>query len=350
MTHILIDPVIATVPSDDTDREEVERWLESLNLWLKEALTAPFTWHHYSQASELLEMNNQFPSFQRLKQLQQNFHLDINIPQIARYVNDFFRDDTFDFHARLTELEFLIELETDSIAIEPEQFMERLPAYVYDDFCLLLAHCCTCKQVAFPIGQKLHIATRALETVAKMITVSTVVLDAVPDFDRSPDNKIIQTFPLMITPDDLQPLIDVVDIWEKGEQAIRYAIEQQCRHGHASNSYSHSFDLGPSFIESVNRRGLATNDIFLHSFIRAAADIIADKAKEKASYRLHPFRQSETADSPQLVRERDNGKAWRLMLQKHGAGWRLHYWHIRTQDGDMIEFANVCKESERDIY
>jgi hypothetical protein len=38
------------------------------------------------------------------------------------------------------------------------------------------------------------------------------------------------------------------------------------------------------------------------------------------------------------------------MLQKHGAGWRLHYWQISTAEGIIIEFANVGKESEREIY
>jgi hypothetical protein len=38
------------------------------------------------------------------------------------------------------------------------------------------------------------------------------------------------------------------------------------------------------------------------------------------------------------------------MIQKHGAAWRLHYWQIPTPEGSMIEFANVCKESEREIY
>jgi hypothetical protein len=37
------------------------------------------------------------------------------------------------------------------------------------------------------------------------------------------------------------------------------------------------------------------------------------------------------------------------MLQQHGAGWRLHYWKIPTHEGYIIEFANVCRESEDKI-
>lgn len=96
-----------------------------------------------------------------------------------------------------------------------------------------------------------------------------------------------------------------------------------------------AFRLGQRFIESVNERAL---------------DIIAGRAKDIRGYHLHEFRESEMADSPQLNRASDKAKAWRLMLQRHGAGWRLQYWRIPTGQSSIIEFANVCKESEREIY
>jgi hypothetical protein len=99
----------------------------------------------------------------------------------------------------------------------------------------------------------------------------------------------------------------------------------------------------------MNERGLDTNETLLNSFFRAAADVIADKAKDRKGYKLHKLREDKTADSPQRTRDRDQAKAWRLMLQQHGTGWRLHYWQIPTDKGFIIEFANVCKESESDI-
>ncbi len=97
-------------------------------------------------------------------------------------------------------------------------------------------------------------------------------------------------------------------------------------------------------------RGLDNNEIVLRSIIRAASDVIADRARGIPGYRLHHFRESEAANSPQLIRNVDQAKAWRLMVSKHGAGWRMHYWQIPTSEGSVIEFANVCKESEREIY
>lgn len=353
MANIVIDPVIVMVPSDDASRDEVERWLENLTLWLKEALTAPFTWLHCWQASGLLEAYERFPSFARLRQLQRKYRLDpdITINEIARYVNDFFRDDTLDLEKHLNSLDYIIEPEVGSIVVKPEQFIARLPQYIHNDLSLLLANCCACKHIKYAFGQGLHVATLALADGARTLHVSVVILDAEPDFARPSDNIIVQTFPLVITPDDLQPLAGVLEMWVKGEYGIIYAIKQQYKKDQPDTDTSPlAFHLGPRFIESVNTRGLDTNETVLRSIVRAASDVIADKAKDKHGYQLHHFRESEAANSPQLVRDSDNAGAWRLMLQKHGAGWRLHYWQIPTPEGSVIEFANVGKESEREIW
>lgn len=326
----------------------MEVWFANLTLWLKEALSAPFTWLHYQQATVLLEAHGQFPDFQHLKQLQREYHLDINVTQIAKDVHSFFRDETLDLENHLQRLEYAIEHKEGSISITPEQFLARLPAYIHVDLQLLLAQCCACKHMTLPFGQVLSIATSALENGCKEITIAVIILGAIPDFIRSADEPIMQTLPLLITPDDLQPLTSMIEIWAKGEHGIIYAIQQQCRKNGVIDPCK--FRLGASFISSVNERGLDTNETVLRSIIHAAADVIAERAKDIHSYRLHHFRKSETADSPQLVRESDQGRAWRLMLQKHGAGWRLHYWQIATSEGTLIEFANVCKESEREIY
>src|SRR5579863_10063708 len=196
MANIVIDPVIIVVPADDASKVDAESWLENLAIWLKEALTAPFTWLHYRQASELLEAHGQFPNFARLKQLQQKHRLDINISQIARNINGFFRDDTLDLENHLNRLNFIIEPEVGSISIEPKPFITRLPPYLHNRFYILLADCCACKHRNFPFMNELHFATLALASNSREITVSVIILDALPDFVRPADNKIVKTFPL----------------------------------------------------------------------------------------------------------------------------------------------------------
>jgi hypothetical protein len=274
--------------------------------------------------------------------------------QIANALNAFFRgenEESIEVEAYLKSLEeYAVEFADGSVVVDPKQLVTRLPEYLYYDMHLLLAECCACKHVGHTFGQTLRIATQPLTSNFKEVTVSATVVCGLPDATFLPDTTITQNLPLLITPNDLQPLTDIIDLWSKGEYGIIYAIQQQYKKEIGVILESDAFRLGPRFIESVNERRLDTNEIVLNSIIRAASDVIANRAKDRKGYRLHEFRQSETADSPQFTRDGDQAKAWRLMLQKHGAGWRLQYWQIPTHKGYMIEFANVCKESEREIY
>lgn len=138
--------------------------------------------------------------------------------------------------------------------------------------------------------------------------------------------------------------------WQ-GETGIIYAIEQQYRKDwHQADHTSLNFCLGSRFIASVASTGLHTNDLILRKIVRLAATVIANQAKQIESAKLHPLRQTSAGDSPQRIRSTDQAKAWRLDIAKHGAGWRLHYWHISNSDGERIEFSNICKESDTIIY
>jgi hypothetical protein len=110
------------------------------------------------------------------------------------------------------------------------------------------------------------------------------------------------------------------------------------------------FHVGPRFMASIDEAGLDTREDVLLKIVRRAAAVIADQAKNIKSYKLHELRESKTADSPQRVRSVDSARAWRLMIEKHGAGWRLHYWQIPSSEGSIIEFANVQKEDGEEIY
>ncbi len=348
--NIIVDPALVMIPPENASKAEVETWLAHLKIWLEEALTAPFLWLHYSWATQLLEANGDYPNFEQVRKLQRKHHLDINSTQLVKLINEFFRDETHDLENLLNKL-LVIEAEESSICIEPATFIARLPEYIHADLSQLFATCSVCKHIPYPLGQGLHVATSTFDDISKELTVSVVVLEAEPTFLRPPDNKIEQKFPFLITPDDLQPLINVMELWTQGEQGIMYAISQQYRKDWVGSVATPlPFQVGLHFIESVESRGLADNAILLSHIIKAAASVIAGTAKGVSRYELHHLREKKAADSPQRTREGDQAKAWRLMLQKHGAGWRLHYWQIPTPTGSIIEFANVGKESEREIF
>src|SRR6266699_833136 len=96
MANILVDPVLVTTPDDDIGREEVERWLTNLDIWLIGALASTHTWSHCVKATYQLISSGRFPNFSLLRAWQQKYRLDINISQIDRRVNEFFNNEEFD--------------------------------------------------------------------------------------------------------------------------------------------------------------------------------------------------------------------------------------------------------------
>ena len=167
MANIFIDPVIVMIPSDNESREGIEVWLTNLNIWLKEALSAHFTWLHSVQVTDLLQDSGRFPSFEILRSWQRKYRLDINPSLIVRSVNEFFRDEEFDLGSNLENLGYLIEPEEGSIIIQPDRFAARWPDSIQDYMRLLLATTCACKHTKHSFAYELRIATLVLDDVTK---------------------------------------------------------------------------------------------------------------------------------------------------------------------------------------
>lgn len=351
MINVFVDPVVVTTPEDGAAREEIERYLYVLTVWLTEALTSPYSWLHTVQVIDLLQSCGRFPDFEVLRSWQKRYGLNINIVQLGRMINQFYRNPELDLEASLENAGYLIDPVPASITILPDQFPARWLDLIRENMHLLLAMTCACKYMGGSVVAKLHIATLALESMKREIEIAALISASEPDFAWSAEQTVSQVLPLLFTPDDLPPPLEVIPFWDKGEDGIRYAInrwyKEDWRHL-MTEPFAYTF--GQRFIESVNEAGLDTNENVLLRIIRIAASVIADQAKNIEAYKLHPLRESETADSPQRTRTSDHASAWRLMIEKHGAGWRLHYWRIPAPAGIIIEFSNVQKESGSKIY
>lgn len=348
--NIFVDPVIVATPTDESSREEVVAWLHNLELWLHEALSAPFLWLHALNITRQLEEHGRLPSFNTLRALARRYRLDINPTLLARDINTFFRDPERDLEEKLVELGYM---ETgEPVTIEPTQIMMRWPIFICPQMCNLLVTCAVCKHAVHPFANNLHIATLKLSDQSQAVSISSIIQVSISELACKPGDLISQTFPLLFTPEDLQPLIDVRTLWYEGENGagIIYVIEQQWQKDWSQMGQRLTFRLGPHFMESIASAGLDTNDIILRKIVRVAAAVLAHQAKQIEGAKLHPLRQTNAGDSPQRIRSADQAKAWRLDITKHGAGWRLHYWHISNAHGESIEFSNICKESDHIIY
>lgn len=150
MTNIFVDPVIVITPPDDATRDDIELYLNTLTIWLKEALYTPYSWLHSVQVTDLLQDSRRFPSFELLRTWQRKYQLNLNVSQLVRNVNAFFRDPTLDLGGKLEHLGFLIEPADESIIIQPGEFSARWPNPIRDEMHLLFATTCACKHAGEP--------------------------------------------------------------------------------------------------------------------------------------------------------------------------------------------------------
>ena len=344
MVDVFVDPVIIAMPHADAEKDVVDKYLYMLLLWLKEALSSPHTWYYSNSSTSLLSESDS----KVLQAWQRKYKIDVNISLIMSWAGQFFNSES-DLTLNLENLGYLLELEAGSISIHPTQFTDRWPEHLYDEMHMLLATVGGCKQMGNSLACALHIATLALAHKKKEIEISAKVSASIPDFVWDTDHIFTQTLPLLYTPDDLPPpaATDVINLWDKGEDGIRYAIDHWYAHDWQSsvqNSLAYSFST--SFFTTIEHNELHFDEVVLMRIVRAASAVIAGKAKDIKVYNLRQLRVSKTADSKQHTRESDNAKAWRLTLVKEGVGWRMHFWQIPTPEGSVIEFANILKKHD----
>jgi hypothetical protein len=350
MADIFIDPIIIVVPAASADEEEVVAYLNTLYRWLEEALHSPHSWFYATEAAYKLLESGLYPASELLRYWQRMHRININIRQISTWLNQFFREES-NLELNLEKLGYLIEHEPGSITIYPEQFTARWPAPIKDEMFPLLAKVGACKHMAEAFAQELRIATLALSNGKREIEVVAKITASVPDFAWK-EQPFTQSFALLFTPSDLPPPTDIFNLWDQGEKGVRYIIDYWYKHDWQSSvAKPLPYNFSPSFFDSITKHGLDTNEIILTRIIRAAATIIAEKAKDINSYNLRQLRESKTGDSKQRIRLEDNAKAWRLTITPDGVGWRMHYWHIATAEGSVIEFANILKKHDpEEIY
>ena len=354
MKAVLVDPIIIVAPPQDSSRETIEAWLKQLMTWLAEALYSPHQWFHtMSILRELLDYDLLL-TYEKLAFWQRRFGsdgLEIDIPLILRYFDEFVSEER-EFESALQhdlqQVPYAIEAQL--LAIYPAEFTARWPDTIQVQMSSTLALACAGKAQALELAHALCIATKALEISEREIRITATMSLLSADGALS-ELEVAQVFPLLFSPEDLPALLDILELWNRGEQGIRYAIDQRYKsYWKSLHTLPLHYSFGEHFLESVYQAGLDTQEFMLNKIVKAIVDVIADQAKNVKGYKLHPLRANIAGDSKQMTRETDGAKCWRVDLTLRGAGWRMHYWSIPTAEGPLIEFINVCKESQTQIF
>lgn len=352
MPNIFIDPVLVMAPSEQSNKAEVEKWFNSLILWLKEATTPFYDWYYSVNAIYSLVKIGRYPFNLNVLASRNGIEFDDTTTAImTRKLIQLFNGEnqelkTQDIDQRFEEINDTVVFQQDSTQIAPPEFTLRWPVPLQSEMLELFGKLCVYKFAGDDFVKNLIVATSPLpQTQDKQIEVATIVRSAIgsPKLEELENSPLIENFPLLFTPDDL-PILDVLGLWAQGEAGIRKAIRQQYQQQRQKEDADlFEYYIGKDFITEVEAVSLHTDAKILRTMINRMTVVLTDKAKD-LGVELEHLRESKGANSPQ--RTKDGAGAWRLRITTKGAGWRLHYW----RKGDVIEFSNVVKESGDEIF
>ena len=187
---------------------------------------------------------------------------------------------------------------------------------------------------------------------------------------------------------DMETMREDRDIWEglakaeeRARQRAEYTIETQrieiarLRHSMTGRDGAEldAFDPAEVFLDDVRRAyaeyvcpspadreewpllEMKVHPDFLHTvdeiegidrekILEVCAQVGCDRARKIGGRAVHPLREGEAGDLPQITRMVDGASAWRCALQQGtAAARRLHWWRIPGpgDEADMIQFAQV---------
>lgn len=352
MPNFIVDPFLVTTPSLSHDDTDLKRWLLSLDSWLTESQSSPFQWRHFYECTQALFLLDRFASFLAMRPIAQRCGLDINLGQLSRRIDSFFRDEARDVRA-ITATKYVV-MESDSI-VSPQEFIERNEPDVQQDLIGSLL-CLACdKSVGESFASDVYIVTMpfnsAVELPESINVQGTVALTDPDDVGvRLVPPRLDENFPILFSPDDLHGALSPTEIWQGGPTEFLKAVE---RSAHAVGVGTLlPVRLGPNFWQSLISSTLGTNQSAFAKLVRLCGYISLNQART-INVDLRPLRIDSTPDSPQHVRESDSAHAWRLTITTSGIGWRMHYWHVPAQapnQTEAIELANVLrKQDDEDI-
>lgn len=196
------------------------------------------------------------------------------------------------------------------------------------------------KCVTLDISQDPKLQFRLVSGVVdpKIAQVS-VVLDA-ELIDPEPATKLIDAaktridvqFPIVFSPNQLvPPTLSLGEVFAAGAGEF-LAVVARLSNCPVSNLTVHA-NFWPSVVS-----GVADDQVVLERLIRVCAVIAEGNAAGVKGLKLRSVRTSAAPDAPKVKRARDNAIAWRVTVMKEGAGWRLHFWQIGS---NQFEFESV---------
>jgi len=342
MPNFVVDPLLCTTP--DTD-DALGPWLQALDAWLGAAADSPFEWKHLHRCTVGLVELGRFPGFEALRRARSAAGVDTNTGDLLRRITRFFQDEARDLHA-VTATQCVVIADGEA-SIEPAAIPERNLPDIRAPFTDSLL-CLACDRAAGePFARSTHLVTLPLAEPADEVAIRGAVglVDPESIGKRLRSETLDERFPLLFSPEELSRFHHEA-LREGGEAVFPALLESIAKSTHPDTPLR-SVRVGSHFWQSLQKTGLIEDAFATVKLLRICAALLADRL-DSLNVDRRPKRSTMAANSPQQTRESDRAKAWRLTITKHGAGYRLHYWHVPAagERAEQIELANVLRETD----
>lgn len=288
-----------------------------------------FDWCIFFECLSEMLSNGRLIDFEYLRKINNEQRVDINLRRIANTINEIYRkENDFLKHNKTKEICY----EKAEVQITPEFILEEMDELIKSKT----------KHSLYLIGlDKVDFSFFTFKCPDKMIQISgTIKVELVEpdDIDRIGYSEINHSFQIRDNVDLLWELYSNELAFLEEEKLFKYYvlsyIEKSTK---TANSENYRIILGKEFHKTCLSI-LSQSEVF-NKMMRKIDDIISDR---NGSGNIRELRTNESPDSPGMKRESDNASAYRITIEKSGAGWRLHYWKSSTQ----IELSNILKKND----
>ncbi|MCK6590108.1 MAG: hypothetical protein L6Q76_21265 [Polyangiaceae bacterium] len=346
MPSFVVDPILCTTPAEGASENDIGRFLLALDAWLRALEQSPFSWKHLHACSLALLSEQRFPTFEILRRAPRAAKTDINIAGLHQQLTRFFQNEEHDLY-NVIHTQCAVVAES-SPSISPESLVSRQVPEVQGPFVdgLLCLACDKAAEESF--AKEAHLVTLPLAVGEQSASVRGTVALVEPEQQKSRlgSEVLDQSFPVLGSPGDLL-VFQHEELLAGGEAGFLGLIEKLSQAIFSDAEKRLPLALGSQLWSSIEKSAILQDASAAKKLLHVCAALIAGREDDRNVGR-RAVRETRAADSPQRTRKSDGAVAYRLTLTKHGAGFRLQYWHVLKGPAqeERIELANVVHETD----
>ncbi|HKP53016.1 MAG TPA: hypothetical protein VJ183_10220 [Chloroflexia bacterium] len=313
--HVLVDPVILTLPDNTATTESVVRFLWDLEHWSKEVHAKRHNFIISSRCVDAIYMSGLYPTVHNLAPLLRKAGIEDIDPTTVWLAcqSILVNEPHFEDRAKLAD----VAVYPDRVSVDPD-LVRRLPSPVADALGETLGLVAYAREVAKPaIISDMVMATQPIER-GNIINVDALIAT------NEGDLQVVTDCPAVLTPDDLMRMMRLQDIWSDTEQALEWAL-QQLIHARQlpKGKYLKMPIVAPEFNESIRKAQFDTHPDLLAALFYTVVRLVTEVIPHRPTKTHKPYKGVKCNSVDAAGRE---WEPWHIWVTRGGPAVRLNYW------------------------